>query len=80
MAECLRQSALFRDADVTTHVVPNPLDTEDLWIPIDKSFARRQLGLDPNRKYVLAGSAGGMAKNKGEDMVADEGALDGSGA
>lgn len=69
MAECLRQSALFRDMDVTTHVVPNPLDTEDLWVPIDKSFARRQLGLDPNCKYVLAGSAGGMAKNKGEDML-----------
>jgi glycosyltransferase involved in cell wall biosynthesis len=69
MAECVRQSALFRDSDVTAHVVPNPLDTEYLWRPIDKTFARRQLGLDPNQQYVLAGSAGGMSKNKGEDLL-----------
>jgi glycosyltransferase involved in cell wall biosynthesis len=69
MAECLGQSALFRDAPVTTYVVPNPIDTEDLWRPIDKAFARKQLGLDPNQHYVLAGSAGGMSKNKGEDLL-----------
>jgi glycosyltransferase involved in cell wall biosynthesis len=69
MASCVRESALFCDALVTTHVVPNPLDTEQLWRPIDKKFARIQLGLDPMRKYVLAGSAGGMSKNKGEDLL-----------
>jgi len=69
MAHCVGQSALFCDAPVTTHVVPNPLDTDQLWRPIDKNFARRQLGLDPNRQYVLAGSAGGMSKNKGEDLL-----------
>ena len=69
MANCVRQSALFCDAPVTTHVVPNPLDTDQLWRPIDKNFARRQLGLEPGRQYVLAGSAGGMSKNKGEDLL-----------
>jgi glycosyltransferase involved in cell wall biosynthesis len=69
MANCVRESALFCDAPVTTHVVPNPLDTDQLWHPIDKNFARRQLGLDPSRQYVLAGSAGGMSKNKGEDLL-----------
>ncbi len=69
MADCVRKSALFRDAAVTTHVVANPLDTDQLWQPIDKKFARLQLGLDPNRQYVLAGSAGGMSKNKGEDLL-----------
>lgn len=69
MADCVRKSALFRDTAVTTHVVANPLDTDQLWQPIDKKFARLQLGLDPNRQYVLAGSAGGMSKNKGEDLL-----------
>jgi glycosyltransferase involved in cell wall biosynthesis len=69
MANCVEQSALFRNQPVTTHVIPNPLDTTQLWKPIDKDFARRQLGLDPARQYVLAGSAGGMAKNKGEDLL-----------
>lgn len=69
MANCVRQSALFCDAPVTIHVVPNPLDTDQLWRPIDKKFARRQLGLEPSRQYVLAGSAGGMSKNKGEDLL-----------
>ncbi len=71
MANCVRESALFCDEPVTTHVVPNPLDTDQLWRPIDKNFARRQLGLDPSRKYLLAGSAGGMSKNKGEDLLPD---------
>jgi len=69
MANCIRQSALFRQAPVTTHVIPNPLDTDQLWRPIDKYFARRQLGLDVNRTYVLAGSAGGMSETKGEDFL-----------
>lgn len=69
MANCVKQSALFRDISPSIHVIPNPLDTDDTWQPIDKRFARRQLGLDPNKKYLLAGSAGGMAKNKGEDLL-----------
>jgi glycosyltransferase involved in cell wall biosynthesis len=69
MANCILESALFRGQQVTTHVIPNPLDTTQLWQPSDKTCARRQLGLDPDGQYVLAGSAGGMAKNKGEDLL-----------
>lgn len=69
MANCVRESALFGDADVTVQVIFNPIDTDDLWRPVDKQFARKQLGLKPGGKYLLAGSAGGMAKNKGEDLL-----------
>ena len=40
------------------------------WRPIDKRRARASLGLDLNKKYLLAGSAGGMSSIKGEDMLA----------
>ena len=69
MAGCIEQSLLFRDKKISTHVIPNPLDTERIWRPIPKAVARRLLGLDEHKIYVLAGSAGGMAHIKGEDLL-----------
>lgn len=67
MARCVRESVLFRDAPV--HVIPNPLDMTELWRPIPQRFARASLGLDPDKQFVLAGSAGGMPHLKGEDLL-----------
>jgi glycosyltransferase involved in cell wall biosynthesis len=60
---------LFLDKKVNTLVITNPLDTELVWRPIPKIAARRLLGLEGQKIYVLAGSAGGMAKIKGEDLL-----------
>jgi glycosyltransferase involved in cell wall biosynthesis len=67
MAGCARESMLFRESPV--NVIPNPLEMEHLWRPIPKQFARSVLGLDPHKKYVLSGSAGGMPHLKGEDLL-----------
>ena len=67
MAGCAKDSVLFRDASIT--VIPNPIEIEHLWRPIPKDFARRVLGLDQNKQYVLSGSAGGMPHLKGEDLL-----------
>jgi len=67
MARCVRESVLFKDSPVT--VIPNPLEMSNLWKPIPQRFARKQLGLDPDKLYVLSGSAGGMPHLKGEDLL-----------
>jgi glycosyltransferase involved in cell wall biosynthesis len=67
MAGCVKDSVLFREASIT--VLPNPIEMEHLWRPLPKDFARRVLGLDQNKKYVLSGSAGGMPHLKGEDLL-----------
>jgi glycosyltransferase involved in cell wall biosynthesis len=67
MADCVAASALLKHHP--THTVPNPIELNNLWHPIDKSFARAVLGLDQQKKYVLSGSAGGMAHLKGEDLL-----------
>ncbi len=67
MAQCAKESVLLNDATIT--VVPNPLELEHLWRPIPKDFARRVLGLDQDKKYVLSGSAGGSPNIKGEDLL-----------
>lgn len=69
MGTCIKESALFRNADIDVHVVPNPIDAETVWRPIDKRQARARLGLNPDNHYLLVGSAGGMSSIKGEDMV-----------
>lgn len=42
---------------------------EQLWRPLSKRFAHAALGLDPNKQYVLSGSAGGSPHLKGEDLL-----------
>lgn len=67
MAGCAKDSVLFHNSSIT--VIPNPIEMDHLWHPIDKRFARSVLGLDQNKKYVLSGSAGGMPHLKGEDLL-----------
>jgi glycosyltransferase involved in cell wall biosynthesis len=67
MAQCARESVLFRDAPI--HVIPNPLEMRHLWRPLPKNFAKAALGLDVNKQFILAGSAGGMPHLKGEDLL-----------
>ena len=69
LAECVKNSALFQSRKISTHVIANPLDTEHIWRPVPKLAARQLLGLSANKKYLLAGSAGGMSHNKGEDLL-----------
>lgn len=67
MANCARESALFRQSPV--QAIPNPLEMQHLWRPISKQYARAVLGLEQNKHYILAGSAGGMPHLKGEDLL-----------
>ncbi len=67
MAGCVRDSVLFRNTPV--RVIPNPIEMEQLWRPLSKRFAHAALGLDPNKQYVLSGSAGGSPHLKGEDLL-----------
>lgn len=67
MAGCAKDSVLFRDASIT--VIPNPIEMDHLWRPVPQDFARRVLGLQQDKKYILSGSAGGMPHLKGEDLL-----------
>ncbi len=67
MARCVNESVLFRDTPV--HVIPNPLDTDQVWKPREQAWARDVLGLAQHKTYVLFGSAGGMTHLKGEDLL-----------
>lgn len=67
MAQCAKDSVLLNDATIA--VVPNPLELMHQWRPIPKDFARRVLGLQQDKKYVLSGSAGGSPYIKGEDLL-----------
>jgi glycosyltransferase involved in cell wall biosynthesis len=67
MAGCVKDSVLFRNAAIT--VIPNPIEMQHLWRPVPRDFARRVLGLEQDKKYILSGSAGGMPHLKGEDLL-----------
>lgn len=62
LAACAARSSLFRAAHV--EVIPYGIDTTQ-FRPMEKSEARRRLGLDPDRIYLLFGSDGGEEKRKG---------------
>lgn len=63
LGECAKRSALLRRFPV--HVIPNCIDT-DLYQPMDKADARKILGLEPNKKYLLFGAMNALADaNKG---------------
>jgi glycosyltransferase involved in cell wall biosynthesis len=65
MSECARRSALFRSRRVTT--ISNNIDTQQFF-PVSKKFARQALGLDDNKKIVLAGAQDVASVYKGFDL------------
>jgi glycosyltransferase involved in cell wall biosynthesis len=68
MADCARQSVIFRDAVV--RVIPYPFDMTNHWRPIDRRAARMALSLPVGRKLVLMGAAGGTSDpRKGSDLL-----------
>lgn len=63
LSECAKRSALLGNFPIT--VIPNCIDT-DLYQPMDKMDARKVLGLDVNKKYLLFGAMHVLVdKNKG---------------
>jgi len=63
LADCARSSSLFRDCRV--EVIPNGLDTET-FKPVDRTDARRMLGLPSDKRIILFGAVGGGSDpNKG---------------
>jgi glycosyltransferase involved in cell wall biosynthesis len=63
LGECAKLSALLGRFPV--HVIPNCIDT-DLYEPIDKADARKVLGLEADKKYLLFGAMNALADaNKG---------------
>lgn len=68
LADCARQSVLFADSPI--QVIPNPLDTEQTWRPIDQNVARTLLGLPQRKKLLLFGAEGGVTDpRKGADLL-----------
>ena len=67
LAECARHSALLRRFPVA--VIPNCIDTER-FKPMDIDEVRKQLGLDPQKKYLLFGAWHATSdKNKGFELL-----------
>lgn len=57
LAGCVQKSSLLADWPVA--VIPNPIDT-NIWKPLDKSFARNALGLNPEARIITFGAVGGI--------------------
>lgn len=67
LERCVRESALMSKWPVT--FIPNPINT-DRWIPIEKSIARKILGLPMESRILLFGAVGGGSDpRKGFDLL-----------
>ena len=67
LANCVQESKLMSDWPVS--VIPNPLNTE-IFKPIDKKIARKQLNLPSDKKLILFGASGGTKDpRKGFDLL-----------
>lgn len=62
LADCARQSVVFKNHRV--EVIPNSLET-DIFKPLDKEYAKNQLGLPPKGKVILFGAQDLKEKRKG---------------
>ncbi|MEJ2602767.1 MAG: glycosyltransferase family 4 protein [Gammaproteobacteria bacterium] len=65
LSGCAERSGVFRDHRVST--ISNNVDT-DVFTPIDKSVARRALGLDQDEKVILVGARNVADFYKGFDL------------
>jgi glycosyltransferase involved in cell wall biosynthesis len=66
LAAMARQSALLRNARVD--VIPYSIDTQ-VFQPLEKNEARKRLGLDPERQYLLFGADNAREKRKGFGLL-----------
>jgi len=66
LADCARQSALFGKCRI--EVIANSLDHE-IYRPIDKVFAKKALGLKPERLYLLFSAFTKHEKRKGFSLL-----------
>ena len=67
LGECAKKSTLLGRFPIT--VIPNCIDT-DLYQPMDKADARKILGLEPDKKYLLFGAMQATVdKNKGFEQL-----------
>ena len=67
LADCVKQSQLMKDWPV--RVIPNPIDTQK-WVPIERTTARRLLGLPETAPLILFGAiGGGRDPRKGFDLA-----------
>lgn len=53
MANCAESSLVFKNIKI--QVIPNGIDTE-IYKPVSKTIARKLLGLEPDKKYILFGA------------------------
>ena len=68
MAECAKESRLFKDLRV--EVIPNSLET-DLYIPLIKAEAKERMGLDGDIVTLLFGGEDGNERRKGfKELIA----------
>lgn len=67
MAENVKRSSLFKDNRV--EVIPNPINTE-VFRPKDMDKSRKDLGLDPKKRYILFGAVDALKdNNKGFEFL-----------
>jgi glycosyltransferase involved in cell wall biosynthesis len=66
MANCARESALFKEARV--EVIPNSLET-DQFRPLPKAYAKEKAGLPPDTITLLFGGMSGNEKRKGFEKL-----------
>lgn len=67
LGNCAKKSALLGRFPV--HIIPNCIDAE-LYQPIDKKAARKELGLELNKRYLLFGAMQATVdKNKGFEQL-----------
>jgi len=69
LESCVKMSALLGRFPV--HVIPNCIDTE-LYLPMDKIEARKSLGIEQEKRYLLFGAMQATSdKNKGFNLLLD---------
>jgi glycosyltransferase involved in cell wall biosynthesis len=68
LGACVKESSIFSQMEV--HTIHNPID-QTQFIPVDREFACRDLGLDPSKKYILFGAASIRNLYKGFNFFLD---------
>lgn len=70
LANCAAESTLFGGGKNSVGVIRNPVDT-DIFHPVDKTWARKALGLPSDKRLILFGSAEPDRIYKGWKLLSD---------